>query len=463
MKAPGAAPPRPFGKRVVELGLATPPQVVASLRLQAERAGAGIHQNLGQILVEQGVLTYQQVRDVLAEEFYAILECPSCKERYNVPRDRQGTVECPADGAVLHPAGSKDDIGVAATLRADTPVGMEFGGCRIVEMIGRGAMGAVYKAKHLGLNRYVAVKLLPEETGDSATAQRLVQEARAIARLEHPNIVQVYDIGRANGFVYMVMQLLRGETLEERLAGIGAPDLRDSLVLVRDLGQGLAAAHQKGVIHRDLKPANVIVTEDGRARITDFGLARTRGTTPAEGDAIVGTPSYMAPEQWLRGDVDGRTDLYSLGVILYQLTTGQKPFEAKTIRELMNLHVNEKPRAPRSLNPEISQGVQAILSKMLAKSPARRYKDLEEFLQDLDLAIQDKDPKALVETGRYVKCGFCETANPSGSTQCKVCGETLGSTRPLEIALRSGESKCPACGAINREKARACGGCRRPL
>ncbi len=458
----------PFGKRVVERGLARPDQIVAALRLQAERSAKGVHHNLGQILVEQRILTPAHVRDLLAEEFYVAMACPLCGERYNVARDRTGPVTCPADGSPLSPAGGEGDIGIAATLRVetpDTPIGQELGGCRILELLGKGGMGAVYKAKHVGLNRYVAIKVLPTASQDPLIARRLLTEARAIARLEHPNIVQVYDVGSQRGFVFMVMQLLQGRTLEEQLVELGMPDLRDALGLVHDIGQGLSAAHRAGVIHRDLKPANVIVTHDGRARLTDFGLARTGGAPDELGDLVVGTPAYMAPEQWTRGAVDGRADLYSLGVIFYQLVTGRRPFEAATLEELRNLHVKSQPKAPRSINPSVTPGIQAVLSKMLAKSPERRYPDLSTFLEDLALLFQDKDPKALEETGRFLRCGFCETLNPRGATKCKVCGERIGAAaaEPLDLALREGESYCPHCHAVNAAGSRACATCRRKL
>jgi len=463
---PGAPPRRPFGKRVVELGIATPPQVVAALRLQAQRSAQGLFHNLGQILVEQKVLTPQQVRDVLAGEFYDILACPLCSERYNVARDRAETVTCPADGSPLRPAEQEASIGVAATLRADgSPIGLELGGCRIVELIGKGAMGAVYKAKHLGLSRYVAIKVLSTTSGDPTFERRLLVEARAIARLEHPNIVQVYDVGSEKGYFFMVMQLLGGQTLEDRLAEYGIPEPRQTLEIVNDVAQGLAAAHASGVVHRDLKPGNIIVTEDGRARLTDFGLARLGGAKDDLGDQVVGTPSYMAPEQWLRGPIDGRTDLYSLGVLFYQLATGQKPFEGKSVTDLMEQHVKARPKAPRSVNSSITPGVQAVLGKMMAKSPDRRYPNVPAFLEDLALLLQDKDPKALEDTGRFVRCGFCETANPARSEKCKVCGEALGAAaaEKIDLAVREGEKLCGACGEVSPENRRACPRCGKPL
>jgi predicted Ser/Thr protein kinase len=450
--------------------MASGKEVGTALKIQAERAANGVQHNLGQILVEQGILTYQQVRDLLRKEHQTILSCPQCKERYNVPLDRAGSATCPADGARLSAPVEDSQIGVAATIalsvgEAAGPIGMAIGGCRIVELLGRGSMGAVYKAKHVGLNRYVAVKMIPASSEKDTIVRRLLFEARAIAKLEHPSIVQVYDVGCEKGYFFMVMQLLRGQTLEERLAELGIPDPKDALTWVADVARGLEAAHGAGVIHRDLKPSNIIVSEDGRARLTDFGLARMGGSSDDLSDRVVGTPAYMAPEQWGRGPADARSDLYSLGVVLYLLVTGKKPFDGKSLQEIKEQHLSGRARAPRTLNPEVSEGVQAMLGKMMARSPERRYPTMTAFLEDLGRVLRDEEPKALEETGRFVRCGFCETANPTKATKCKLCGESLGpvSAGSLELALRSDERRCPACQEIVLRKARVCSRCRHRL
>jgi predicted Ser/Thr protein kinase len=460
----------PFGKRLISEGLASGEEVGSALRIQAERAANGVQHNLGQILVEQGILTYQQVRDLLKKEHQTILSCPQCQERYNVPLDRRGSATCPADGARLTGKVEDSQIGVAATISSEAgepagPIGMEIGGCRIVELLGRGSMGAVYKAKHVGLNRYVAIKMIPASSEKDTIVRRLLFEARAIAKLEHPSIVQVYDVGCEKGYFFMVMQLLRGQTLEERLAELGMPDIKDSLSLVADVARGLEAAHGAGVIHRDLKPSNIIVSEDGRARLTDFGLARMGESSDELSDRVVGTPAYMAPEQWGRGPADGRSDLYSLGVILYLLVTGKKPFDGKSVQEIKDQHLSGRARAPRTLNPAVSEGLQAILGKMMARSPDRRYPTTTAFLEDLGRVLRDETPKALEETGRFVRCGFCETPNPAKATKCKLCGESLGpaSGGSLEFALRSDERRCPACQEIVLQRARICSRCKRRL
>src|SRR6185369_7594885 len=295
---------RLFGEAVVERGLATPDQVNEALREQAELAARGTFKNLGELLIAKKVISPDQVKNLLHEQDQFIMVCPSCAEKYNVLKGWQGKAKCPADGTLLGEVQKHASVGVAATLGGtgdtpDSPIGMEAGGCRIVELIGRGSMGAVYKAKHVGLNRYVAVKLLPSISHDPELVKRLLFEARAIAKLEHPNIVQVYDVGFQRGYFFIVMQLLKGETLEEQLNESGAMPVPTALDIIKEVAQGLAAAHEKGIIHRDLKPANIMMTEDGRARLTDFGLAQDADNPDGREGLIVGTPYYMSPEQWL--------------------------------------------------------------------------------------------------------------------------------------------------------------------
>jgi serine/threonine-protein kinase len=323
-------------------------------------------------------------------------------------------------------------------------------------------MSAVYKARHVALGRDVALKLLPSATTDPTFARRLLFEARTIARLDHPNLVQVFDVGFQDGWFFMVMKLVRGRSLEDRLLEDPRPPLDDALSIMRDVARGLDAAHREGVIHRDLKPANVLVTEDGRACLTDFGLSRDSAVPDELDGLIVGTPCYMAPEIWQGEAVDGRTDLYSLGVIAYQMATGRRPFEAGTLAELQAQHLAGKAKAPRSLNPDCSPGLQAVMGKLMARSPDRRYADAAALLADLDRMARGLDPQALAGSSRRLKCGFCEALNRSDAAKCETCGEPLGAAAaaPLELALRKGEAACRACGAIFRAGLRACPSCR---
>jgi hypothetical protein len=452
-----------FGEAVVSRGLATPDQVADALREQAELAGKGVFKNLGELLVERGILRPEQVRVVLGEQDQAILHCPACREKYNVLRSWVGQAKCPADSALLTDSPT-ESVGVAATLGGgaspESPIGLEFGGCKIVETLGRGSMGAVYKAKHVGLNRYVAVKLLPTVSNDPELVKRLLFEARAIAKLEHPNIVQVYDVGFQRGYFFMVMQLLKGQTLEQRLQELHslAPDA--ALDIARDIARGLEAAHAKGIIHRDVKPANVMLTEDGKARLTDFGLAQDPENQGEQPGLIVGTPFYMSPEQWLGHKADERSDLYSLGVILYTMVTGQHPFQGATVSELMHQHLKVLPPSPQKVDASLSEGLSALVLKCMAKPPKRRYPNAPALLADLAKVSAGEDPEAVAEFGAKIRCGFCETMNPVTEKKCKVCNESLhAGGGPLEIAARSDEVKCDGCGTISRKGSRACGGC----
>jgi predicted Ser/Thr protein kinase len=456
-----------FGEAIVERGLATPDQVADALREQAELAAKGVFKNLGELLIDKKVLSPDQVKNLLYEQDQYIMVCPTCSEKYNVLKGWEGKAKCPTDASLLIEVPKTSSVGVAATLGGsgdtpDSPIGMEAGGCKIVELIGKGSMGAVYKAKHVGLNRYVAVKLLPSISNDPELVKRLLFEARAIAKLEHPNIVQVYDVGFQRGYFFIVMQLLKGRTLEEQMAESGAMPVPSALDIVKDVAQGLLAAHGKGVIHRDLKPANIMLTEDGRARLTDFGLAQDAENPDGREGLIVGTPYYMSPEQWLGHKADERSDLYSLGIILYQMVTGKRAFQGDTVNELMHQHLKVVAPSPKHHDPGLADGLCAMIRKLIAKPPKKRYQNVSEFMSDLSKVSQGEDPDAMSEFGQVVKCSFCESYNSTTEKKCKVCGENLGDTGgPLEIAARPDEFKCPGCGALNRKGSRMCGGCRK--
>jgi len=456
-----------FGEAVISRGLATPDQVNEALREQAELAGKGTFKNLGELLIVKQVLTSEQVKGLIHEQDQVIMVCPDCGEKYNVLKQWKATAKCPTDASPLTDIQKSASVGIAATLGAagDTPgspIGMEAGGCRIVELIGRGSMGAVYKAKHVGLNRYVAVKLLPSVSNDPELVKRLLFEARAIAKLEHPNIVQVYDVGFQRGYFFIVMQLLQGQTLEERLAEEKQLPVPTALEIITDVAQGLAAAHAKGIIHRDLKPANIMLTEDGKARLTDFGLAQDAENPDGREGLIVGTPYYMSPEQWLGHKADERSDLYSLGVILYQMVTGHRAYSGETVNELMHQHLKVVAPSMKHYDSELADGLCAMVKKMIAKPPKKRYPNAPDFLEDLKKVSQGDDPDALAEFGQVMKCSFCETFNAATDKKCKICGENLGeASAPLEIMARPDEFKCPGCGALNRKGSRVCGGCRK--
>jgi eukaryotic-like serine/threonine-protein kinase len=251
------------------------------------------------------------------------------------------------------------------------PAGTKLGPYVIQELLGTGGMGEVYRASDSRLGREVAVKvLLASLSPDEEHLQRFAQEAHAVAALNHPNILAIFDTGSHDGSPYLVSELLEGETLRKKLAAGPIPP-RKAVDYASQIANGLAAAHERGVIHRDLKPENIFVTRDGRAKILDFGLAKLRlreapageaGTQPTQSvtrpDAVVGTPAYMSPEQVRGGAIDARTDIFSLGVVLSEMLSGQSPFRCDSAVETMNAILKEEPLEPKAATAAMGHIVQ---------------------------------------------------------------------------------------------------------
>ena len=322
-------------------------------------------------------------------------------------------------------------------------------------------MGTVFRAEHQGLGRTVAVKLLEVAPGDAAAVEKLLLEARALAKIEHPNVVQVYDVGVQDGLFYLVMQFLDGPTLKERLDDLGQLPLEEALDLAAGVGRGLAALHAKGLVHRDLKMENVMLGSDGIPRLTDFGLVLDRGAQDQYQGCVVGTLPYIPPEVWTGRPADARSDLYALGILLYALVTGHFPFRAAGAREYAELHLKKPPRPAHEANAQVSEEISSVIHKALAKKPAERYRDVTSFLKDLERAREGRAPDAVTETGRKVKCGFCESLNPSKLKKCEICGEDLAQPGgdSLGFGLRADEMSCPLCQDPMPKAARVCPGC----
>ena len=264
----------------------------------------------------------------------------------------------------------------------EAPAG--FPGYELLEEVGRGGMGVVYRARQLSLNRIVAVKMLAGR-GGARELERFRVEAEAVGQLQHANIVQVYEVGEADGTPFFTLEYCPNGNLARRLAGRPMPN-REAAELLRDLALAMETAHQAGIIHRDLKPANVLMAADGRAKVTDFGVAKTASdTSQTQTGAILGTPSYMAPEQ-AEGHTKGvgpTADVYSLGAILYECLTGRPPFVAATPLETMRQALEQDPLPPRLLNPAADQDLEKIALKCLEKAPAARYATAEALADDL--------------------------------------------------------------------------------
>src|SRR5262245_51316374 len=249
---------------------------------------------------------------------------------------------------------------------------MLAGRYRIVSLLGKGGMGEVYKADDLKLKQTVALKFLPAAVAlDGRMLARFHNEVRIARRVAHPNVCRVYDIGEAEGRHFLSMEFIDGEDLSALLKKVGRLPGDKAVEIARQLCAGLAAAHDDGVLHRDLKPANVMIDERGRPRITDFGLAVVSEELRGE-DVMVGTPAYMAPEQLTGKEVTQRSDIYALGLVLYELFTGKRVFEAKSIQELISLHEKSTPPTPSSHVKDINPLVERVILRCLEKDPKAR-------------------------------------------------------------------------------------------
>ncbi|MFC2037277.1 serine/threonine-protein kinase, partial [Chloroflexota bacterium] len=256
-------------------------------------------------------------------------------------------------------------------------------------------MARVYKAWQPSLERYVALKVLPQHfLHDAEFVTRFRREAKAAARLGHPNIVHIYDTGEANGQHYIAMEYLEGGSLGKRLAA-GPLPLDEAQSILAQVAQALDYAHARGLIHRDIKPANILFSADGRPQVTDFGIARAGdGTQLTRTGIIMGTPEYMAPEQAEGQPLDHRADLYALGVVLYQMLTGRAPFRGTTPHATLHAVIYEPPPPPRQINPGLPPAVEKVLLKALAKRPEDRFQRGAEMAAALQSTLHGAPRKA---------------------------------------------------------------------
>jgi serine/threonine protein kinase/formylglycine-generating enzyme required for sulfatase activity len=278
--------------------------------------------------------------------------------------------------------------------------GKELGQYRIVSPLGEGGMAAVYKAYQAAMDRYVALKILPRHfAADPQFVGRFEQEAKVIAKLQHVHILPVHDFGTEDGYTYIVMPFVETGTIAELLHGKPLP-LKQIRKIITQVADALGHAHTRGLVHRDVKPSNILIDEDGNSLLTDFGIAKmVEGTVQfTQTGAILGTPAYMSPEQ-IKGEVlDGRSDIYSLGVVMYEMATGRPPYRAETPPAIFVKHLHDPLPTPRTFNPDLPQSVENVILKSLAKEPQDRYATVAEFIASVHAAIPERGfPETVVE------------------------------------------------------------------
>jgi serine/threonine protein kinase/beta-lactam-binding protein with PASTA domain len=262
------------------------------------------------------------------------------------------------------------------------------------EKIGGGGMAIVYKAKCHLLKRYVAVKILrPELVEDEEFVSRFKRESQAAASLSHPNIVNIYDVGEEKGIYYIVMEYVRGKTLKEYIREKGRLEWDEAIRIALQICSALKHAHKNGIVHRDIKPQNILLSDDGTAKVADFGIARavTSSTVTMAGANVIGSVHYFSPEQARGGYVDTKSDLYSLGIVLYEMVTGTVPFEGDTAISVALKHIQEKVKPPMELNPNTPKSLQDVIEKSTEKDQTKRYQTAGEMIKDLQRVLKEPD------------------------------------------------------------------------
>ncbi len=359
------------GRIVVEQGLATPEEVQACLEMQRQKAHDQNEDSLASLLVRNQFITNRQAERTLREV-----------------EAQRSTQQIP--------------------------------GYVIKKKLGAGAMASVYLARQMSLDRLVAIKVLPKKFSSNASfIERFYQEGRAAAQLNHPNIVQAYDVGRAGEYHYFVMEFVKGRTVYDDIIKHKRYTESEAIEIVLQMADALQHAHDRGFLHRDVKPKNIMITEEGVAKLADMGLARALSDKEAaeqEKGRAFGTPYYISPEQ-IRGAVNigPQADIYSLGATLYHMVTGQVPFDGKNPTEVMHRHLKADLVLPDHVNPRLSAGISEVIEMMMEKDPRKRYQTCRDVITDL----------RLVQSGKPPAIAHKEHVDLTGLTQGEIIEEPL--------------------------------------
>lgn len=294
----------------------------------------------------------------------------------------------------------------------------QLGRYEVLGELGQGAMGVVYKARDPLIDRVVAIKTINLGLALDEKEEyegRFYQEAKAAGRLNHPNIVTIYDVGKSGDVAYIAMEFLEGRELRDIMNDRGVLPVEQVLDVVAQVAFGLAYAHEHGIVHRDVKPSNIMLVRDGHAKITDFGIARMASSAVrTQTGMVLGSPKYMSPEQVMGKEIDQRSDIFSLGVMLYEMLTGQAPFDGENVNAIMYQTLNVVPAPPNSLNPAVPEMVNFIVAKALAKGLEDRYQNAKDFAVDLRT---------------------CRDTLPRSGQQIDVSKPSVGGERKLQDAI----------------------------
>jgi serine/threonine protein kinase len=357
---------------------------------------------------------------------------------------------------------------IVEDVQNDELLGTQLGGCQVLDLLGQGGMARVYRGRQEHLDRDVAVKVLPPYyVTDPTFIDRFQREARAMAKLQHPNIVVIYDAGRQTQWLYIIMELITGGNLRQRM--MQSMSMSEATHIFRDVAEALNYAHERGIIHRDVKPVNVLLDATRqqpypRAVLSDFGIAKVMQSSSnlTRTGAGVGTPEYMSPEQCKGQPVDARTDIYALGVLLYEMLCGRPPFLAEEFTAVAHSHIYDPVPAPSLYNPKINPAVQAVILKALQKRPEQRFQTARDMAQALEDATKS-GAVPLPSRPVTATCSQCGTQNPVGMNFCQRCGANLRggppASLPSQLSIELPAVNCLNCGAPNPGVNRYCTRC----
>lgn len=394
-----------IGRAAVERGMASRDEVMAAFEILKRMPRTDRPMQFESVFVVRGVLTPAQL----------------ARLRQEITEGAAASVD----------EGSKSDSSSGS--KASLTTGEFIPGYKFVRKLGAGAMGTVVLARQLSLDRPVAIKLLPRKFAqDQQFVERFYKEGRAAAKLNDPNIVAAYDVGKAGEHYYFVMEYIDGDTVFDRIQALRRIPEAEALRYVRQTASALMHAHERGFIHRDVKPKNLMITKAGAVKLADLGLARgdnDEGAAAQEQGKIFGTPYYISPEQIRSRPVSPATDLYGLGATFYHMVTGRVPFEANSAREVMQKHLKESLTPPDQLAPTLSGGSSMIIEMLMAKDPRDRYQNAGELIEDLDRVAAGDAPvhaRPKLESAAHVASEDTEI-DPSQLQAAPGSGGILGS------------------------------------